>query len=175
MISSLSISFEGKTITIHDVYNNEIDGVYADRYFQENDGRICYLEMREDGRKIWAKTFSTDILEAATCVCIYSPMRKQILLGYGLKVYALDEYTGKLEWLIEVETPVHAIFLDDFDNIFIQNEISIVKLGSNGNKQWEYSHYDIISQVILNTTELLISDITQAEYRIDIAEGKLLS
>ena len=50
-----------------------------------------------------------------------------------------------------------------------------MKLDSNGSTQWEYSHYDIVSQVILNTTEILISDITQAEYRIDIAKGKLLS
>jgi outer membrane protein assembly factor BamB len=131
--------------------------------------------MREKGRKIWAERFSTDILEAAACVCAYSPMRKQILLGYGLKVYAIDESTGELEWLTEVETPVHAIFLDDFANIFIQDELSIVKLDGNGSKQWEYSHYDIISQVVLNTTEILISDVTQAEYRLDIAEGKLLS
>jgi len=51
-----------------------------------------------------------------------------------LKVYALNESTGELEWLVEVETPVHAIFLDDFANIFIQNELSIVKLDGNGSK-----------------------------------------
>jgi outer membrane protein assembly factor BamB len=173
MISSLSISFENKTITIHSVYNG--DEIISNQPEKDSDGQICYLEMRENGRKIWAKTFSTDILEAATCVCAYSPTRKQVLLGYGLKIYAIDESTGKLEWLTEMETPVHAIFLDDFDNIFIQNELSIVKLDSNGSKQWEYSHCDIISQVTLNTTEILISDITQAEYRPDIANGNLLS
>ena len=67
----------------------------------------------------------------------------QILLGYGLKVRALDESTGKLEWLAEMETPVHAIFLDYSANIFIQHELGIVKLDSNGTKQWEYSHNDL--------------------------------
>ena len=151
MISSLSMNFGEKTITIHSVYNGDeaishqlkINSAYVDRHCQENDGQICYLEMREKGRKIWAERFSTDILEAATCVCSYSPIQKQILLGYSLKVRALDESTGKLEWLAEMETPVHAIFLDYSANIFIQHELGIVKLDSNGTKQWEYSHNDL--------------------------------
>ncbi len=169
MISTLSMNFGGKTITIYSVYNRD------EAISNQLNGQISYLEVQEKGRKIWAERFSTDILEAAACVCAYSPMLKQILLGYGLKIYALDEFTGKLEWSAEMETPIHAIFLDDFANIFIQHELGIVKLDSNGSTQWEYSHYDIVSQVILNTTEILISDITQAEYRIDIAKSKLLS
>ena len=182
-MSSLSMNFEEKTIIIHSVYNEDgiisnwlkTNSAHAGGDWRESNGQVCYLEMQEKGRKIWAERFSTDILEAATCVCAYSPTQKQILLGYGLNIYALDESTGKLEWLTEMETPVHAIFLGDVANIYIQCELSIVKLDSNGSKQWEYSHCDIISKVNLNTTEILISDVTQADYWVDIAEGKLLS
>ena len=73
MISSLSINFESKTITIHSVYNG--NEVISNPPEKDSDGQICYLEMQEKGRKIWSERFSTDILEAAPCVCAYSPIR----------------------------------------------------------------------------------------------------
>lgn len=149
-------------------------GAYTVEDCQETSAQACYLEMRENGKKLWSRRFSTDIIETAACVCVYEPTFRRIILGYGLKVYALEETTGKIKWSARLDTPVHAVLQDEMKTIFVQHELGILKLNMEGKIEWEYSHDDVILQTTMETRQLWILDITGAKYSIDLDSGKLL-
>jgi len=97
-----------------------------------------------------------------------------LFVAYSFAVYALDAHTGNTLWQHAFDQPIWTSYLLDDESLLIHLELSVVCLDVDGRESWRFNHNDIITQVTVQATHLLVQDFDEQQFVLDKRTGILI-
>lgn len=119
----------------------------------------------------WQHTFHAPI-QATPSLLLPSHLPLAIL-AYGFDVRALDIRSGAARWQQTFDEPIWDLLLSPAGDLLIHTELSIVRLDTEGSEHWRYIHGEIITKVVAHGETILMRDIEEREFTIDLSSGQL--
>jgi len=86
-------------------------------------------------------------------------------------LYALDAHNGAILWQRHFDEPIWACHLLAGTDILVHLELSLIRLDSDGNERWSFSHCDVVTQVQIQTNRLHVQDFDGRQFELDLTTG----
>ena len=136
--------------------------------------RLCRAEMRvESPGGTWTARFASPIFDEPKAY----PWDTAGLLvvGYGLRAYALEARTGDLQWVHAGGTPlVEVLGSARLPHVIVQSEIDTVAIDADGERAWRLAHRDVVVAAELVAGRLVLTSAAGTVAALDPLTGRTL-
>ena len=133
---------------------------------------MCRAELRTEGPAgAWTARLASPIYDQPRAVLWDVP--GVLVVGYGLRAYALDARTGALRWSHRSGSPIVAVLASSLlHHVIVQAEVETFALASSGEVVWRLAHGDVVVAAELLGGQLILSSYGGEQLALDPATGR---